>query len=164
MFQKILVGLVSMQTVMLVLLFMKVDALETRESDSGEPVIQVKENPFVAAEPGQGEVVAANAGLDSRQLRQVLREELRGLARSDELLARTSMRESETPVYDETEMQYRRELVLEELNLLKQQVDVSSGELDSLLGEIAKLDPETRTRMLKEVTLAVNRGEINGRL
>ena len=86
------------------------------------------------------------------------------IARSNELQAQTSTQVPHAPVYDETEMQYRQELVLEEMDLLKQQVDVSSGELDSLLGDIAQLDPETRSEMFKKLSQAINRGEINGHL
>jgi hypothetical protein len=153
-----------MQTVMLFLLFMKIDAFEDRLDVSGKSGVQTKEGAVVTVIPKQGEMVATQTGLDSRQLRQIIREELREIARSDELQVQTSTQEPETPVYDETEMQYRQELVLEEMDLLKQQVDVSSGELESLLGDIARLDPEARSEMLRNLNQAINRGEINGRL
>lgn len=149
---------------MLFLLFMKIDAFEDRLDVSGRSGIHAQESELVTVIPKQGEMVVTQTGLDSRQLRQILREELRGIARSDELQVQTFTQESETHVYDETEMQYRQELVLEELDLLKQQAEVSSGELDSLLGDIARLDPETRSEMLSKVSQAINRGEIKANL
>ena len=149
---------------MLFLLFMKVDAFEDRADASGNSEVLLHKGVALVENPSPGEKLVTQTGLDSRQLRQILREELREIARSDELRVQTSTLKPEIPVYDETEMQYRQELVLEEMDLMKQQTEVSSGDLDNLLGEIAKLDPETRTRMLQEVNQAINRGEINGRL
>ena len=49
------------------------------------------------------------------------------------------------------------------MELLRQQEQVSTAELDRLMAEIVKLDPETRKEKLVELTKAMNQGDINGR-
>ena len=68
------------------------------------------------------------------------------------------------PTYDEAEMQDRQDRILSDLDYLRGQDEVSQAELDLLMAEIARLDPERRSEMFKELNRAMNRGEIRGNL
>ena len=153
-----------MQTLLVVVLLVKVNAFEARLDETGQPAKPVQVETLALSQTASPDLAATPTSLDGRQVRRIIREELRGLARSNALSVQTSESVSESPVYDETEMQYRQQLVIEEMDLLKQQETVSGMELESLMADIAKLDPEARTEMMKELTQSMNRGEINGRL
>jgi len=152
------------------LLLIKIDSFEDRVDELTASAGQQSDTEPNAILPPQDETVAVQAvqavqaGLDGQQLRRILREELRQIASSDELLVQTAAPDLKTPVYDEVEMQYQQDLVLDELEFLKGQDEVLAGELDELIGKIAGLDPERRTEMFRMLTQAMNRGEIKGQL
>lgn len=152
-----------MQTLLVVVLLVKVNAFEARLDETVQPAKPVQADAITISQTASPELAATPSSLGGRQVRRIIREELRGLARSNALSVQTSESVSQSPVYDETEMQYQQQLVIEEMDLLKQQETVSGMELESLMADIAKLDPETRTEMMKELTQSMNRGEINGR-
>ena len=104
------------------------------------------------------------SGPDNQQLRLIIREELAAVLGQYALADQNETPAQEPPVYDEIEMQYQRELVLEEMEALKDQIEVSSGDLERQMGDIAKLKPEHRSELFKILNQALNRGEINGHL
>ena len=164
---KFLSVLALVQTVLVLLLLIKIDSFEDRVDELTASAGQQSDTKPIAILPPQDEAVAVQAvqdGLDGQQLRRILREELRQIASSDELLVQTAAPDLKTPVYDEVEMQYQQDLVLDELEFLKGQDEVLAGELDELIGKIAGLDPERRTEMFRMLTQAMNRGEIKGQL
>ena len=108
--------------------------------------------------------MAGQTAPDNQQLRLIVREELAAALSHYELAAQNTTPDQEPPVYDEVEMQYRRALVLEELEALKGQVEASNGDLERLMGDIARLNPEARTELSKMLNQALNRGEIKGHL
>lgn len=145
----------------MIVLFMKISAFEDRSNAVVTPSELSQPEELISGQPAQ---MSDNTQpvLSSRQVRQIIREELQGI---NQLLASQSTDSGfteEKPVRDETEMFYLQELVSEEMDLMKQQEEVSSMELEKLMMEIARLDPETRKEKLRELTMAINRGEING--
>lgn len=156
--------LLSVQTALLVLLFIEVGSFDTRLVQSAQPLEQpVSQKPLTMKPPSDSQVVE-NTGLTSNQVRRIIREELGAMSASWEGTGADPLPENDSPVFDDSEMQYRSELVAEQLELLKAQAEVSSGEIDSLLSEIAQLDPERRTAMMKILNGAINRGEIKSHL
>ena len=159
--------LILVQVALVFLLFLKLESQEDRLDEilrssaqiyHGEP----DSNPVTL--PSRDNLVDGQPGPDSQQLRRIIREELAVAFGNNEMMARKATPTQEPPVYDEVEMQYRRELVLEEMQALKDQIEVSSGDLERLMGDIAKLNPENRTELFKMLNQALNRGEINGHL
>ena len=156
--------MLSVQTVMIVLLFIKMGSLETRLVKPAQPSEQTEsQKPLAVTTPSDGRV-GENKDLTGSQVRRIIREELGAISANSESLAANSQSAKEPPVFDEVEMQYRSELVIEQLELLKAQDEVSSGEIESLIGEIAQLDPERRSAMMKVLNGAINRGEIKSHL
>jgi hypothetical protein len=103
-------------------------------------------------------------GADHSELRRLIREEFEAFRGDLAAQQQEPAAEPPGPIIDEAEMRYRRDLVRMELEYLKEQGDVSTGELDRLMGNIARLDPEGRTEMLGLLNQALNRGEIRGQL
>ena len=161
---KLLGSLALAQLLLLALMYLKLSAVEER--------VEVAAQGSVAAEPEAWNSVRDNveaplAGaqvIDSAEIRKIVREELRA-ARQE--WASAESREPDPagqPIYDEAEMQDRQDRILSDLDYLKGQDEVSQAELDLLLAEIARLDPERRSEMFKELNRAMNRGEIRGNL
>ena len=160
-----LLGLLALaQLLLLALMYLKLSALEER--------VEVAAQGPVAAEPADRNFVQDNAGaplgatqaIDSAEIRRIVREELRA-ARQE--WAAAEGREPDSagqPTYDEAEMQDRQDRILSDLDYLRGQDEVSQAELDLLMAEIARLDPERRSEMFKELNRAMNRGEIRGNL
>jgi hypothetical protein len=156
--------LLSAQTALLILLFIKVGSFEARLVHSAQPLEQpVSQKPLTMTSPPDLQVVE-KTGLTSNQVRSIIREELHAMSATWEGTGADPMPENDSPVFDDSEMQYRSELIAEQLELLKAQSEVSSGEIDSLISEIAQLDPERRTAMMKILNGAINRGEIKSHL
>ena len=160
---KLIGVLVSVQTVLVLLLFMKIDSYESRITQPAQSSEQTDTSaPLLITSPREVSVVD-NSSLTSGQLRRIIREELNAISLNNELMLASSGSAQETPIFDDVEMQYRRELVVDKFELLKGQGEVSTGEIENLMGEIARLDPERRTAMMKILNEAMNRGEIKGR-
>jgi len=153
--------------VLVFLLFLKLESHEDRIDEILRSTAQINNNepttkPFTL--PARDSSINGQPGPDSQQIRQIIREELAAAFGDSELMAQNTTPAQENPVYDEVEMQYQRELVLQEMEALKDQIEVSSGDLDRLMGDIAKLKPEDRAELFKMLNQALNRGEIKGHL
>lgn len=157
-------SLVVVQIALLLMWTIKLDSFEDRMDVLTESTGQIQNSEAVVMTPPPDESVAAQTGLDSQQLRRIIRQELQAALNGSELAARNSATDPQEPVFDDVEMQYQQDLIIEELDILKEQDEVSSMELDNLLGAIARLDPERRTEMFKMLNRAINRGEIKGHL
>ena len=159
--------LLLVQLVLVLLLLVRLESQGERIDELARSAAQVEQGePVSTAGPQSSPVnsISGQTGPDSQQLRLMIREELAAALSHSELAVQNTRPEKEPVVYDEAEMQYRRELVLEELEMLKGQVEVSSGELERLMDDIAKLNPEARTELMKILNQAMNRGEIKGHL
>ena len=156
--------LIVMQTVLLVAWFLRLDAFDERL----DQITRIL-NRLPAGGPalvGAADVSKSGPapGVDGRQLRQIIREELQAALAGGDLSVPDEAAESEAPVYDDVEMALRKEWIQEELEQLKRKDAVSSMELNQLISAIARLDPERRSEMMREVNRAINQGEINGHL
>ena len=152
------------QTVLLALLFLRLIAFEARMDLFTESTQKVSSTEQVATPSAQSKPVTGQAGLDGHQLRQLIREELQAVRDINASQYNDSASETKDPIVDRAEMQYQRDLVAEELENLKGKDEVTSGELEMLMGDIARLDPDARTELLKMLNQAINRGEIKGHL
>ena len=158
-----LVNLLALAQIVLVLvLLMKLGSFEDRMDVLAHSVGQLHENDLVAIVPMGNKPVVARTGFESQQLRQIIREELRALGNSNQVAAQQSKPDQAAPVIDEAEMLYRRDLAEQDLEFLKEQDEISPGELDKLMGDIARLDPPARDELFKMLNQAMNRGEIKG--
>ena len=158
-----------MQSVVGGLLFLKLESIEAGLTQSLKPTTPAVHSSSV----DKADTLSPSAGVNvsnsqhscsNHQWRQILREELLSLS-SDP--ARTMPNEtpaSSNDKYDDIETQYRRELALIQIESLKTQTEVSSTELNELISNIAKLDPDNRTELLQILNRAMNQGEINGHL
>ena len=159
--------LVLIQVVLVFLLWMRLDAYDARIDDLAQSALQKNNSEPVSTTVPQASTnnsSAAQTGLDNQQLRLIIREELDTALRYRELTAENTTPVAEPPLYDEFEMQYQRQLVLEELDALKGQAKVTSSELERLMADIARLNPEFRVELIKKLNQALNRGEIKGNL
>lgn len=144
-------------------LYLKLVSLESRLDSVSRPLADAPANNAIeeADEPAAQET---QGGIDTGELRRVIREELRALA---PLLA---VQQGEAPAqgndrqYDDADMEYRRTLIIQEMEYLKQEEQVSTADLDRLIGEIALLDPDRRSELMKMLNAAINKGEIRGHL
>jgi hypothetical protein len=161
---KVLSVLVLVQTVLVLLLFIKIDSYEAHLTQAAQTQERVETSaPLAMISPGDGSMVE-NPGLSGGQLRRIIREELNAVSKNNDVLSANSASDQEDPVVDYAEMQYRLELIDEKFELLKARGEASSSEIESLINEIARLDPESRTAMMKILNGAINRGEIKGHL
>lgn len=154
--------LLSVQTVLLVVLYIKVNGLESSlevasDHSQSDPLALVQE-------PESDATPQTTSATDAEMLRRIVREELRAITPLMANQSEPPSESNETRVYDQVELEYRRSLILDEMELMKQEEEVSTADLNQLMGEIALLDPERRSEMLAELNAALNRGEIRGRL
>ena len=152
-----------MQIALVLLLITKLGSFEGRMDMLTNSFGQVQGAALEAAPTSQIQPLAGTPGLDGQEVRRIVREELLAV-RSSDSLAKNSEPVPTDPVFDEAEMQYQRDLVTRELDFLKEQDEVTTMELDRLMGDIAQLDPQSRTEMLKMLNRAMNRGEIKGNM
>ena len=162
-FIKILSVLGVAQIALVLLLFMKLDSFEGRMDMLTNSVGQVQGAALEVAPTSQNQPLAGTPGLDGQEVRRIVREELLAVRGTDSP-AQNSEPVPAAPVFDEAEMQYQRDRVTRELDFLKEQDEVTTMELDRLMGDIAQLDPQSRTEMLKMLNRAMNRGEIKGNM
>ena len=152
---------------LVVVLLMRLESYGDRIDELAQSTAQINNSEPVSTadtQPSPDSSMDGQTGPDNQQLRLIIREELAAALGHIELAAQNATPDQEPPVYDEVEMQYRRELVLEELEALKGQAEVTSFEMERLMGDIARLNPEARTELTKMLNRALNRGEIKGNL
>ena len=155
---KFLYLLVVIQTILLVVLFLKVDGFESElESAAAAPSVTAGSQEDIIEESSEPE-----ASLNADMVRQIVREELWAAGSQAETEAEVPSVSYEMRVYDQVDLEYRRGLIMDEMELMKLEEEVSTADLNRLLGEIALLDPERRGEMLGMLNAAMNRGEING--
>ena len=102
--------------------------------------------------------------MDDNQLRQIIREEL-----GAQLDGRSGSNiDMDAPIAsnatDNTEIQYQRDLVAQQLDYHTSVGSISDTDMQKLQGEIAKLDEAGRKEMLGKLVRALNSGGLDGRL
>ena len=143
---------------------MKLDSLEVQVVALADSAAQVLEVDTPAVLPASENPAATHSRTDAEELRRIVREELWAARSKRDLLAQITAAETPAPVVDEAEMQYRREIALEELDYLRTQEEFTTGDMNHLMGAIARLDPERRRELFGLLNQAINRGEIKGNL
>lgn len=157
---KLLTLLLLLQTLLIALLYAKVDAVEEQVNQAAAPI--AIEMPQPVSDPAPAPPVQSS-NIDKAELRSIIREELRHAPLEWAAVQREN-EASSGPFYDEAEMEKARNNVMRSLDYLRTQDEVSQAELDLLLADIARLDPERRSEAMKELNRAMNRGEIRGNL
>lgn len=157
---KLLILLLLLQTLLIALLYAKVDAIEEEVDRAAAPTAIDTPQPLSGPAPAPPVQVS---NIDKAELRNIIREELR-LAPLEWAAVQLEKDASTGPLYDEAEMEHARKNVMSSLDYLRTQDEVSQAELDLLLADIARLDPERRSEAMKELNRAMNRGEIRGNL
>ena len=96
--------------------------------------------------------------------RQIVREEL--VAQLADLHApeRQAAASAVLPPADPMEMASRREFVAQQLQYFSSVGNITIAEMQQLQADIARLDPASRTEMLRELTRALNSGRLEGHL
>ena len=151
-----------MQFILLLAVSVKFYAIDNRLSELMRVIRVEHPGSNLALPPQPVDSVGEQAAFDYRELRQILRDEIRA-AYSDSP-DDSEPEQAHISAIDETELRYRWDLAVEELEFLKGQDEVTTEELNNLVGMIARLDPERRTELMKRLNQALNRGEIQGTL
>ena len=156
--------LVVVQTVILLLLFGKIIAIE----DEMTPVPVDEKNTSVTDDFAniQSQRYLEDTYLypSENQLRPIIREELAAQldVRSGPDIQMDSVIESNPT--DIAERRYRRELVAQQLEYHTSVGTISDVDMQKLQAEIAKLDEAGRKEMLSRLSRALNSGGLKGRL
>jgi hypothetical protein len=159
---KWIVALVVLQLAVISLQSFWISGLENRVESISR---QLDERPAAAplpAEPAFAETGQAPSGFDENALRRIVRSEL--LAFRDSVAAAPENAENPEPSIDPAENAYRLDAVQEELSYHIERGEISELDMTNLQAEIARLDPDSRTMMMRELVSALNSGDLKGRL
>ena len=159
---QLVIVIALVQFVVIILIYNKLAAIEDGMAIAkvAQPV-EFRRNDI--ARPERAAPVVSALPTEER-LRQIIREELQdqldGLS--------TAPPDEETVVaassVDETELQYQRDLVLQQLDYHASIGRISDVEMQKLLTDIARLDPATRKEAMSALSRAMNTGQLEGRL
>jgi hypothetical protein len=161
---KKLVSVVLLQTVVLLLLLWKIVVLE----DEITSAMPGEQESFVTS--NLRDVQAPSTPDDTRlypnedRLRQIIREELHTELDREFQPGMQSELDSEPDSGDRAELEYRRELVAQQLEHYASVGSISDADMQKLQIDIAKLDDAGRMEMLRELSRAFNSGRLEGRL
>ena len=164
---KTLTVLLLAQLALLVLLLVKVVSLDNALPETmAEQHATIAEQPVAPSNstlsmPESGSHVTS-APFPEDRLREIIREELAAQLKSI-AGSQTDAAPAPSPV-DDTEFQYRRELVAQRLQYYASVGQITRQEMDELQGQIAALKEEDRQAMFRELVGALNTGAIDGRL
>lgn len=159
---KWVVTLVVLQLAVIILQSFWIAGLENRVQSIS---LQMEQRP--AALPSQPAPVTAEtgqepSGLDETTLRRIVRSELLQFRNVDAMASEPA--EAQEPDIDPAENAYRLASIEEELSYHIKQGEISELDMRNLQAEIARLDPDSRTIMLRELVRALNSGDLKGRL
>ncbi len=161
---KLLVLLALLQVALVLLLFMKLNSFEQRVDLLAATTQQKPHNGSIALSAAENGPASVQTGVNSQQLRKIVREELHAALADNNSAGQNPATNSQNPVFDEAEMQYQRDMLVQELEFFKTQDEVSHADLNRFMGDIAKLNPQARTELLNMLNRAMNRGKIKGNL
>lgn len=160
---KLLLAFSTAQILLIIVLVVRIGDLEVLSESHGSNADQaVSGKTQDRALTRQVDDATPSSSLNSKALRQIVREELRAFAVSN-TANQSEIPESAPVEYDPIEMEYRVELAQLELDMLRTGQDISQHELDRVLAAIVALDPENRAVLLGQLNQAMNRGEIKAR-
>ena len=161
---KILIALAVVQTALLLILVGKLVLVddEPAVAPGAEESSIVSDDYARAQSPGYS--YESGTQLDEYQLRQIIREELAALSIGSDGSSNQAEAEIVLSAAEITEREYQRDQVAQQLNYHTSVGSISVADMQKLQTEIAKLDAAGRTEMLRELTRALNSGELEGRL
>ena len=102
--------------------------------------------------------------IDEDRLRQIIREELVAQFENRSLTDSQKARSVAAASVNPAEMETWREQISQQLEYYTSVGRISDAEMQKLQMDIAKLDAQGRTEMLRELTRALNSGRLEGRL
>jgi len=166
--QTILTALLLVQIVAIGFLFVRVVSIGESINSMATADTRATGEDVSAPQPGPGDADSNQTTdvLSAEQVRRIVREELRaqiGVLASSAGTTDPDLTMAPDP-YDEIDYQQQYELVDQELEFFINQGTISGAEMAALQQEIAKLDAEGRTEMLRRLVQALNSGELDGRL
>ena len=152
------------QLIAVLLLYNKVGVLE-RDIAAAISVGQIpayQGAPAKVADPVQLTRADTSPGEDRMRqiIQEVLRAELKDLRSTDQT---NGTAVAVNPI-DETEAELQRDLVLQQIEYYSSFGRISDVEMQQLQTEISKLDDAHRTEALRQLTRALNSGNLKGRL
>ena len=166
---KTLTVVVVVQTAVLLLLFVKVAAIDARMMAADDFTGRAPVPGLIETRPDTGfsnerQSASVASFPNEQQLRQIIRDEL--IAHID-VQKTGNDRTGPAAIRDEIteiEYQYRREQVGERINYFSSVGRISGAEMEKLQSEIATLDNAGRREMLGKLIRALNSGELEGNL
>lgn len=155
-----ILGLV--QTVVLLLLFGKIIAIEDKMVSATPNERNVSVTDDLANTRSQSNSNATYLYPNEDQLRLIIREELG--AQLDHISGPGKQLDSviASSAVDEPETEYQRQRVIQQLEYHTSVGRISPLDMQKLQGEIAKLDEAGRKEMLINLTRAINSGKLEG--
>ncbi len=161
---KALIVLILVQTGVLLLMFGKMVAIEEEIA----PAMLDEKNTLLSGKftNTQSQSYSNDTYLypNEDRLRQIIREELAALPAGGIGAVKQAEAEAVLSTAAIAERQYQRDQVAQQLNYHTSVGSISDLDMQKLQGEIAKLDAAARREMLRELTRALNSGELEGRL
>ena len=159
---KILILLVFAQTILSLLLFGKIDALEDEMLLLTQVESSVPAHDYFARQSTEDEATDSLTTFGEESLRRIIREELAAQSFSES----GSDRSGETVMasVDPAEMRDRRAAIAQQVDYYSSIGQISEIEMQALQVGIAALDSSGRREMLSKLTRAMNAGTIKGRL
>lgn len=155
-------SLIALQLVLISMQFYWIFNLEQRFEAVPEPPVQSAQTDSLQTSEPVARTGQRPAGLDEQTLRRIIRAELSALRQSD--AGAPSGTGKPEAVIDPVENAYRLKAVREELAYHIEQGEISDQDMRNLKAEIARLDPDSRANMLRELVAALNSGQLKGRL
>ncbi len=153
--------LLVLQFAVLAVLAYKVMLVDQRLDDMS---FRAADPPAGVTPQSQETAVTSSRGdptLDERALRRIIRSEL--MAFSDSMKAAMQDDPGQEPEIDPVENANRLEVVKQDLSYYIEQGEISDIEMQQLQYQIAQLDSENRTLMMRELVRALGSGELQGR-
>ena len=159
---KALTALLLVQTGVLILLFVKLVAVENSVAETVDPAPRSASGTVFAGPVARGDSLSGDADLSELRLREIIREELAAHAvMSPRPAADGTSKAAPEPTYT-AENQYQLERVNQQLDYFESTGTISNREMQDLQAEIVKLHAADRRHMLNRLTQSMNAGRIKG--
>ena len=137
----------------IILVDQQLDGMSLQATDASADISPQSSERAVAFPRGE-------VALDENKLRRIIRSELRAYTGS--LIEDPTENPGQEPEIDPVENATRLEVVKQELFYYIEMGEISDVEMQNLQMEISRLDPESRTMMLRELTRAIGSGKLDG--
>lgn len=154
--------LVGLQTVLVLVLVLKVFALEDQLAAFGVFTDEHMDSLPASTEPAS---LAGDAErLTEGQLRRIVSEEVAAVMSRQKVAASVNQPEPQIQEVSAEKYQARLENTMSQLEYYIAQGEISPGDMAQLQVDIARLDEESRSHVLSLLVKAVSTGELDGEL